>query len=61
MGYLLDTCVLAEFKQKQPGQKVIDWLDVQIEEAFSLSVVTIGEIQRCTHYILQSIRPMSLR
>lgn len=46
MGYLMDTCVLSEFKKKQPEQKVIDWLDAQIEETLFLSVVTIGEIQK---------------
>jgi toxin FitB len=46
MGHLLDTCVLSEFKKKQPEQKVIDWLDTQIEESLFLSVVTIGEIQK---------------
>lgn len=30
MGHLLDTCVLAEFKKKQPEQRVIRWLDAQI-------------------------------
>lgn len=46
MGYLLDTCVLSEFKKKQPEQKVIDWLDAQIEETLFLSVVTISEIRK---------------
>ena len=46
MNYLLDTCVLAEFKKPQPEQKVIDWIDNQIEAALFLSVVTIGEIQK---------------
>jgi toxin FitB len=46
MSHLLDTCVLSEFKKKQPEQKVIDWLDAQLEEALFLSVITIGEIQK---------------
>lgn len=46
MAYLLDTCVLSEFKKKQPEQKVIDWLNAQIEETLFLSVITIGEIQK---------------
>ena len=46
MAYLLDTFVLSEFKKKQPEQKVIDWLDAQIEETLFLSTVTIGEIQK---------------
>jgi tRNA(fMet)-specific endonuclease VapC len=46
MNYLLDTCVLAEFKKKEPEQKVIDWLDKQNEQSLFLSVITIGEIQK---------------
>lgn len=46
MNYLLDTCVLAEFKKKQPEKKVIEWLDRQIEPSLFLSVITIGEIQK---------------
>lgn len=46
MNYLLDTCVLSEFKKPQPEQKIIDWIDNQIEATLFLSVVTIGEIQK---------------
>lgn len=46
MNYLLDTCVLAEFKKKKPEQKVLDWLNDQTEQSLFLSVVTIGEIQK---------------
>ncbi len=46
MAYLLDTCVISEFKKKQPEQKVVDWLDAQDEETLFLSVVTLGEIQK---------------
>ena len=46
MNYLLDTCVLSEFKKKQPEPKVIDWLDTHLEESLFLSTVTIGEIQK---------------
>lgn len=46
MNYLLDTCVLAEFKNKKPEQKVLDWLAKIDEESLFLSVVTIGEIQK---------------
>ena len=46
MSHLLDTCVLSEFKKQQPDQKVIDWLDAQIEESLFLSVVTVSEIQK---------------
>ncbi|NOT62127.1 MAG: type II toxin-antitoxin system VapC family toxin, partial [Acidobacteria bacterium] len=46
MSHLLNTCVISEFKKKQPEQKVVDWLNAQIEESLFLSAVTIGEIQK---------------
>ena len=46
MSYLLDTCVISEFKKKQPQEKVIAWLDSQLEDSLFLSALTIGEIQK---------------
>jgi len=46
MNFLIDTCLVSEFKRPQPEPKVIRWLSDQIEESLYLSVVTIGEIQR---------------
>jgi toxin FitB len=46
MNYLLDTCLISEFKKPQPEQKVVKWLADQIEETLFLSVITIGEIQK---------------
>lgn len=46
MNFLIDTCLISEFKRPQPEPKVIRWLSDQIEESLYLSVVTIGEIQR---------------
>ena len=46
MNHLLDTCLISEFKKKQPEPKVVAWLDVQLEETLFLSTVTIGEIQK---------------
>ncbi len=46
MNYLLDTCLISEFKKPQPEQKVINWVSHQIEATLFLSVVTIAEIQR---------------
>ena len=60
MSHLLDTCVLSEFKKKQPEQKVIDWLDAQIEESLFLSVVTIGEIQKGISLLSASKRQAEL-
>ena len=46
MGYLLDTCVLSEFKKKTPEPNVVAWLDAQLEASLFLSAITIGEIQK---------------
>ena len=46
MRYLLDTCVFAEYSQDRPNEKVIDWVDSQIQETLYISVVTIGEIEK---------------
>lgn len=46
MRYLLDTCVFAEYSKAQPSEKVIDWVDSQIQETLYISVVTIGEIEK---------------
>ena len=46
MNYLLDTCVLSEFRKKTPEPRVLEWVGRQHEESLFLSVVTIGEIQK---------------
>lgn len=46
MKHLLDTCVVAEYKKPVPSAKVIEWLDLQIEESLFWSVLTIGEIEK---------------
>lgn len=46
MNYLLDTCVFAEYQNKKPNQKIIDWVTSQTEESLFISVLTIGEIEK---------------
>ncbi len=46
MSFLLDTCIVSEPKQKQPSEKVLEWLDAQDESKLFLSVLTIGEIRK---------------
>lgn len=46
MRFLLDTNIISEPKQKQPNEKVIEWLDAQDESKFHLSVLTVGEIRK---------------
>lgn len=46
MKNLLDTCVIAEYQKPAPEEKVIQWLDAQIEESLFLSVLSVGEIEK---------------
>lgn len=46
MSYLLDTCVLSEFRKPQPDANVMAWLGAQLEESLFLSALTVGEIQK---------------
>lgn len=46
MNYLLDTCVLSEYKKLRPDSKVIAWLDEQTEDSLFLSVLTVGELEK---------------
>jgi len=46
MSFLLDTCTISEPKQKQPNEKVLQWLDSQDESKLYLSVLTVGEIRK---------------
>jgi len=46
MKFLLDTNVICEPKQKQPNERVLEWLDAQDEVKLFLSVLTIGEIKK---------------
>jgi predicted nucleic acid-binding protein len=60
MRYLLDTGVISELLSKKPEQKVIDWLDSQDDNAFYLSVITIGEIQKGIEKLAHSKKRNSL-
>ena len=46
MKYLLDTCVISELVKSTPESKVVNWINSCHEEAFFLSTLTIGEIQK---------------
>ncbi len=46
MSFLLDTCTISEPKQKQPNEKILQWLDSQDESKLYLSVLTVGEIRK---------------
>lgn len=46
MSYLLDTNVISETIKSSPNSAVIQWLSGMDVMAFSLSVLTIGEIRK---------------
>lgn len=60
MNYLLDTCLLSEFRKKPPEPKVMSWVAAQDEESLFLSVVTIGEIQKGISRLAASKRKTGL-
>ncbi len=46
MNYLLDTCVLSEYKKPDPSAEVLAWLDEQSDDSLYISVLTIGEMDK---------------
>lgn len=46
MSYLLDTCVLSEYSQKQPNPKVLAWIDSIAETRLYVSALSLGEIRQ---------------
>lgn len=46
MRYLIDTCVLSEWKRKRPCERVVDWLDELIIDDVGVSVLTMGELEK---------------
>jgi predicted nucleic acid-binding protein len=48
--WLLGTCALFEYAKKAPAPEVIAWLDEQDEASLSVSVISLGEIEK---YILK--------
>lgn len=56
MRYLLDTCVLSEFRRPQPNSNVIRWMDSVDEEDLCISVISIGEIRHGIEKMQPSVR-----
>ena len=47
MSFVLDTCALSELTRPAPDPSVATWFAAQDSEALYLSVLTVGEIERC--------------
>ena len=46
MKYLLDTCVISEAIKARPDRRVAEWLRTCVASDVSISVLTLGEIQK---------------
>jgi predicted nucleic acid-binding protein len=44
--FLLDTVIVSELRKKRPDAGVVRWISKQQDDLLSLSVVTLGEIER---------------
>ena len=60
MNYLLDTCVLSEFKKPVPSAQVLAWLDAQTDDSLYISVLTIGELDKGIFKMPPSVRKTNL-
>lgn len=60
MSYLLDTCVLSEYSQKQPDHKVLTWIDSIAEARFYVSALSLGEIRQGAAHIANTKKSVRL-
>ena len=56
MSYLLDTCVLSEYSQKDPAPKILAWIDSVAETRLYVSTVTLGEIRQGAAHVAGTAR-----
>ena len=60
MRYLIDTCVLSEWKKRSPDSRVLSWLnDLSIDDV-RISILTIGEVERGVRRLSESTRKEQL-
>ncbi|MBT4814188.1 MAG: type II toxin-antitoxin system VapC family toxin [Lentisphaerae bacterium] len=46
MRFLIDTCVVSEWKRRRPAAAVLDWLDAISNDQIAFSILTIGELAK---------------
>ena len=46
MKFLVDTCVLSEWKRKTPNERVLEWLSSLNAEDVWISILTVGELRK---------------
>ncbi|MCK5801717.1 MAG: type II toxin-antitoxin system VapC family toxin [Lentisphaeria bacterium] len=61
MRFLIDTCVISEWKHRHPDASVLEWLDTLVQEDTFFSVLTIGELTKGVLKLPESRRRIDLR
>src|ERR1700678_3283919 len=59
-GYLLDTNIVSEVKNKNPERRVLEWMEAADESLLYLSVLTLGEIRKGAALLAQDRRRTQL-
>jgi len=59
-GYLLDTCVFAEYSKPRPNGRVIDWIDSLDQDSQYISILSVGEMEKGIARLPSSKRRQSL-
>jgi len=59
-GFLLDTNVISELRNKNPEPRVLEWMEAADEGLLHLSVLTLGEIRKGAALLLQDKRRTQL-
>jgi tRNA(fMet)-specific endonuclease VapC len=60
MNFLLDTCVISEFRVREPNPRVLEWLRGLDDRSAYLSVITIGEIRKGIERLSDPARKQAL-
>lgn len=60
MRYLLDTCVISEVTKETPDSNVVSWFEAREETRLHLSVITVGEIEKCIYGLDRSKKRIRL-
>ena len=61
MNWLLDTCVLSEIVRPMPSPKVIKWLENIPEKNIYISVLTLGELYKGVHKIVDARKAKKIK
>jgi toxin FitB len=59
-GYLLDTNIISELRNKNPEPRVLEWMEAADEGLLHLSVLTLGEIRKGAALLPQDKRRTQL-